>query len=116
LEFSLATLKIALNIFGALNYWNLVLLICGLDRSVCVWQTDAFAESWFKSHEKKEKAARHSFPAIKSNFLAGIEKFRNIVEVENTWPLSFVEQWSLISRADFASPLPTALAGTGRSS
>jgi hypothetical protein len=52
----------------ALNHWNLVLLICGLDRSVCVWQTDAFAESWFKSHEKKEKAARHSFQRLRATF------------------------------------------------
>ncbi len=27
--------------------------------------------------------------------IPGIEKFRGIVEVNNTWPLTFVEQWSL---------------------
>jgi len=27
--------------------------------------------------------------------IPGIEKFKNIVNVENTWPLTFVEQWSL---------------------
>jgi hypothetical protein len=27
--------------------------------------------------------------------IPSIEKFKNIVDVENTWPLTFVEQWSL---------------------
>jgi hypothetical protein len=35
----------------ALNYWNLALLICGLDRSVYVWQTDAFAEKQRQIHD-----------------------------------------------------------------
>ncbi len=32
---------------------------------------------------------------INGRAIPGIEKFKNIVNVENTWPLSFVEQWSL---------------------
>jgi hypothetical protein len=28
--------------------------------------------------------------------ITGIEKFKNIVDIEQTWPLTFVEQWSLI--------------------
>lgn len=32
---------------------------------------------------------------INGRAIPGIEKFRHIVNVENTWPLTFVEQWSL---------------------
>lgn len=35
----------------------------------------------------------------------GIEKFRPIVDVENTWPLTFVEQWSL---AELTAELSTS--------
>ncbi len=31
--------------------------------------------------------------------IPGIEKFKDIVNLENTWPLSFVEQWSLTEAA-----------------
>jgi hypothetical protein len=27
--------------------------------------------------------------------IPGVEQFKHIVNVENTWPLTFVEQWSL---------------------
>jgi hypothetical protein len=32
---------------------------------------------------------------INSCAVAGIEKFRDIVDVDNVWPITFVEQWSL---------------------
>jgi hypothetical protein len=32
---------------------------------------------------------------IHGRSIPGIEKFKNLVNVENTWPLTFVEQWSL---------------------
>ena len=32
---------------------------------------------------------------INRRSVPGIERFRHIVDVENTWPLTFVEQWSL---------------------
>jgi hypothetical protein len=32
---------------------------------------------------------------IKRRPIPGIGKFRNVVDVENTWPLTFVDQWSL---------------------
>ncbi|MBZ0155944.1 MAG: hypothetical protein K8I29_06980 [Alphaproteobacteria bacterium] len=40
----------------------------------------------------------------------GIERFRNIVDVDNTWPLTFVEQWSM---AELTAELSTSCyAGT----
>jgi hypothetical protein len=32
---------------------------------------------------------------INRRSIPGIEKFKNMVDVENTWPLTFVEQWSM---------------------
>jgi hypothetical protein len=51
--------------------------------------------------------------------IPGIEKFKNIVDIENTWPLSFVEQWSLtevtaeLSTSCFAGVLMLQAMGLG---
>jgi hypothetical protein len=41
--------------------------------------------------------------------IPGIEKFKNFVDVEQTWPLTFVEQWSLIEVT--AEPSTSCYAG-----
>jgi hypothetical protein len=47
---------------------------------------------------------------INGRSVPGIEKFRGIVDTENTWPLTFVEQWSM---AELSAELSTSCyAGT----
>jgi hypothetical protein len=47
---------------------------------------------------------------INGRSVPGIEKFRSIVDTENTWPLTFVEQWSM---AELSAELSTSCyAGT----
>jgi hypothetical protein len=42
---------------------------------------------------------------IKGRSIPGIEKFKGLVDVNNTWPLTFVEQWSL---AELTAELATS--------
>jgi hypothetical protein len=45
------------------------------------------------------------FDDINKRAIPGIEKFRDIVEVNNTWPLTYVEQWSM---AELTAELSTS--------